>query len=101
MEKDYSNLINKAYEAFNARDIDSVFLVMAPDIQWPKAFEGGYVSGKPAIREYWTRQWTEINPIVRPLEINLRADGVLEVIVQQTVRDMRDHLMFDGKVKHI
>lgn len=101
MENEMHNLIKKAYDAFNARDIDSVFLFMSAEIEWPKAFEGGYVSGKAAIREYWTRQWTEINPLVLPLEINWREDGKLEVVVQQTVKDLKGHLMFDGKVKHI
>jgi len=64
MTTQFKDLITKAYAAFNARDIDKALTTMHPEIQWPKAFEGGYVSGHHAIREYWTRQWTEISPHV-------------------------------------
>ncbi|QNF33236.1 nuclear transport factor 2 family protein [Adhaeribacter swui] len=95
------NLIQKAYAAFNARDIDTALSTMHPDVQWPKAFEGGYVSGHQAIREYWTRQWTEINPNVQPVGFKERQDGTLEITVHQKVKDLQDNLLFDGTVKHI
>ena len=101
MSSRYEDLIKKAYSAFNARDIDTALSTMHPDIQWPKAFEGGYVSGHNAIREYWTRQWTEINPNVRPVGFHERQDGTLEIAVHQIVKDLHGHTIFDGMVKHI
>lgn len=95
------DLIKKAYTAFNERDIDKALSTMHPDIQWPKAFEGGYVSGHNEIREYWTRQWTEINPKVEPIKINERQNGNLEVEVLQKVKDLQGNSLFDGTVKHI
>lgn len=95
------NLIKKAYSAFNSRDIDTALSTFHPDVQWPKAFEGGYVNGHDAIREYWTRQWTEINPNVEPTGITERKNGTLEVTVHQIVNDLQDNLIFDGTVKHI
>jgi hypothetical protein len=95
------NLIKKAYSAFNSRDIDTALSTFHPDVQWPKAFEGGYVSGHKEIRKYWTRQWTEINPNVEPIGFNERQDGTLEVTVHQIVKDLQGNLMFDGAVKHI
>lgn len=95
------DLIKKAYAAFNARDIDTALSTMHPDVQWPKAFEGGYVAGHDAIREYWTRQWTEINPHVEPVEFNERQDGTLEITVHQVVKDLDDNVTFDGNIKHI
>ncbi|MEN2402477.1 nuclear transport factor 2 family protein [Flavobacterium sp. MC2016-06] len=95
------NLIHKAYAAFNARDIDTALSTFHTNVQWPKAFEGGYVSGHDAIREYWTRQWTEINPNVEPIAFNERQNGTLEVTVHQIVKDLQDNLMFDGIVKHV
>lgn len=95
------NLIEKAYSAFNTRDIDTALSTLHSDVQWPKAFEGGYVSGHDEIRKYWTRQWTEINPSVEPIEINERQNGALEVTVHQIVKDLQGNLMFDGTVKHI
>ncbi len=97
----YKDLITKAYAAFNNRDIETALSTMHPDIQWPKAFEGGYVNGHNEIREYWTRQWNEINPNVQPVEIKERNDGRLEITVDQKVKDLQGNLIFDGKVKHI
>ena len=101
MGTQYDNLIEKAYTSFNARDIDTALTTMHAEVQWPKAFEGGYVSGHYAIREYWTRQWTEINPNVQPVKIAERADGSLEITVHQNVKDLQHNILFDGTVKHI
>jgi hypothetical protein len=95
------NLIHKAYAAFNSRDIDTALSTFHTEVQWPKAFEGGYVSGHDAIRDYWTRQWLEINPNVEPIAFNKRQDGTLEVSVHQIVKDLQGNLMFDGIVKHV
>lgn len=101
MEKQNQALIKKAYAAFNARDIDTALSTMHSDVQWPKAFEGGYVSGHKEIRDYWTRQWTEINPNVQPVGFTERHDGTLEITVHQKVKDLQGNTIFDGMVKHI
>ncbi len=64
MEIYIEDLIRKAYAAFNSRNIDAALSTFHPDVEWPKAFEGGYVQGHDEIRSYWTRQWSEINPNV-------------------------------------
>ena len=101
MTSQYEDLIKKAYSAFNGRDIDTALSTMHSDVQWPKAFEGGYVNGHNQIKEYWTRQWTEINPKVEPAGIIERQDGTLEVSVHQKVIDLQGNKIFDGMVKHI
>jgi hypothetical protein len=97
----YDTLIHKAYTAFNTRDIDTALTTMHPEVQWPKAFEGGYVTGHEAIRDYWSRQWTEINPTVEPISIHERSDGRLEITVDQKVKDLDGKTIFDGLVKHV
>jgi len=101
MDVQIHNLIKKAYSAFNSRDIDTALSTFHPNVQWPKAFEGGYVNGHDEIREYWTRQWSEINPNVEPVGFTERQNGTLEVAVHQIVKDLQGNLMFDGTVKHI
>src|SRR5215217_7397740 len=101
MAASYEELIRKAYTAFNARDIDTALSTMHPDVQWPKAFEGGYVTGHPEIRAYWTRQWTEINPHVEPVGFKERPDGTLEITVHQKVKDLEGNVAFNRTVKHI
>ena len=97
----YQDLINTAYAAFNARDIDKALSVMHMKVRWPKAWEGDYVTGHEEIRQYWTRQWKEINPQVEPAAFNVRQDGSLEVEVHQVVKDLQANMVFDGTVKHV
>ena len=97
----YSELIKKAYGAFNDRDITKALETMQPDVQWSKAWEGGYISGHDEIRQYWTRQWTEINPRVAPVGFSERDNGSLEVSVHQNVKDLQGNPVFDGMVKHV
>ncbi|MGM9478966.1 nuclear transport factor 2 family protein [Pedobacter sp. GSP4] len=101
MESQYWPIIKKAYDGFNIRNIDGVFAVMHADVKWPKAFEGGYVSGQDAVREYWTRQWSEINPIVEPLSVTERPDGKIAVLVDQLVKDLEGNVIFDGQTIHV
>jgi nuclear transport factor 2 (NTF2) superfamily protein len=97
---DPQELIKKAYENFNNRNIDKVFETMNPDVDWPNGWEGGYVKGYDAIRDYWTRQWAAINPNVQPLCFKVLEDGRLEVQVHQTVKSQEGELIFDGYLKH-
>ena len=101
MDEQIQDLIKTAYAAFNARDIDTAVSTFHPEVQWPKAFEGGYVAGHDDIRKYWTRQWTEINPHVEPTAIVERPDGTAEVTVHQVVQDLQGSPIFDGTVRHI
>ncbi len=101
MADQLENVIYKAYTAFNERNIDNALSTMQPDVQWSKAWEGGYISGHDEIKQYWTRQWTEINPKVEPAGFTQRENGSLEVKVHQVVKDLQGNLMFDGFVKHI
>ena len=94
MATKYKPLIEKAYRAFNDRDIEMALQTMQPDVQWSKAWEGGYISGHNEIREYWTRQWTEINPNVEPIGFNERPNGTFEVTVHQIVKDLSGNSIF-------
>ncbi len=101
MDKQIQDLIKKAYSAFNDRNIDAALSTFHAEVEWPKAFEGGYVSGHDDVRKYWTRQWTEINPNVEPIGFIERPNGTFEITVLQKVKDLEGNLLFDGIVKHI
>lgn len=89
------------YKAFNNRDIGTALSAMHPNIEWSRAFEGGYITGKEEIRNYWTRQWTEINPHVEPVACHTRDDGSLQVEVAQLVKDLDGNVIFNGRVNHV
>ena len=94
-------IIQKAYVAFNARDIDSILQFLHPAVKWTKAWEGDYAHGHDEVRAYWQRQWQEIDPKVTPVGFRERENGTLEVEVDQLVKDLTGNILFDGKVKHV
>jgi hypothetical protein len=74
---------------------------MSEDVDWPNAWEGGRVHGRDAVRDYWTRQWSEIDPTVEPKGMEERSDGRLAVEVHQTVRALDGTTLSEGDVRHV
>ncbi|MBN8597625.1 MAG: nuclear transport factor 2 family protein [Planctomycetes bacterium] len=95
------SLLRAAYAAFNARNIDAALATMSPDVEWPKAFKGGFVRGHEAVRAYWTEQWSEIDPRVEPTLFYPKDAGKLLVDVHQVVRDLSGTILADEHVGHI
>jgi hypothetical protein len=94
-------LIEKAYSAFNKRDIDGALALMTEDVSWPKASEGGRVRGKEEIRAYWTRQWREFDGHVEPLAITEEDGDKVRVRVHQVVKNLQGNLLSDSEVVHL
>ena len=97
----YEELLRRAYEAFNARDVDAALALMHPDVDWPNGMEGGRVLGRAAVREYWTRQFEVIDSRVEPEGFTTDAEGRVVVDVHQVVRDTAGELLSDGRVEHV
>ncbi|MBV8898633.1 MAG: nuclear transport factor 2 family protein [Verrucomicrobia bacterium] len=87
------------YEAFNARHIESALAGLHPDVVWANGLEGGTVKGRSAVRDYWTRQWQQIDPRVEPQRFEGENDEVV-VEVRQVVRDRTGHLIAERTVYH-
>jgi hypothetical protein len=94
-------LLRRAYEAFNARDLDGAMALMHPDVDWPNGMEGGRERGHAAVRAYWTRQFGLIDSNVEPVEFDVDADGRIVVDVHQVVRNLEGAVMSDGRVRHV
>jgi hypothetical protein len=94
-------LLRRMYEAFNARDVDAVLATMHDDVDWPNAWEGGRVHGRAAVRDYWTRQFAEIDPRVTPQAFAERPGGPVAVTVHQVVRTPAGDVLSDGDVLHV
>lgn len=97
----HQDLLTKAYAAFNNRDINSVLALMHSDVKWANGMEGGYVHGHEAVRDYWTRQWSLIDPHVEPLEFQPTQDRKIVVKVHQVVHDLDGNLIHEQMVHHI
>jgi ketosteroid isomerase-like protein len=97
----HEQLIRDVYAAFNARDIEAVIARLDPEVDWPNAWEGGRLNGHAAVRDYWTRQFAEIDGHVEPLEITETGDGRVEVHVHQTVRSLDGETIADVRIGHV
>jgi hypothetical protein len=80
------DILRAAYAAFNARDVDAAVALMHPEVDWPNAWEGGRVVGRPAVADYWHRQFEEISSTVEPERFDREPDGSFTVTVRQVVR---------------
>ncbi len=98
---DTRTVIEQAYSAFNKRDIDAALALMTEDVSWPRASEGGEVVGKEEIRAYWTRQWGEFDPHVKPLAMTGEDGGKIRVRVHQLVKSLQGDVLSDSEVLHV
>ena len=93
-------LLLAAYTNFNSRAIDAVLETMHPDVDWPNGMEGGRVHGHSGVREYWTRQWSMIDPHVEPVSFRMDDSGRTTVSVHQVVRSLDGNVLVDQMVEH-
>jgi nuclear transport factor 2 (NTF2) superfamily protein len=93
--------LRHVYDRFNARDMETVLQSMQEDVMWANGMEGGYVTGREAVRSYWTRQWAMIDPHVEPVEFSKGPSGETVVRVHQVVHDLNGSLLADREVNHI
>jgi ketosteroid isomerase-like protein len=101
-------VLERMYERFNARDIDGVLTALTDDVVWANGMDGGYVHGREAIREYWTRQWAMVSPYVEPVGFHRTKDGAIIAEVRQSVRGLdgeklegQTHGLKDQTVGHV
>lgn len=94
-------ILQQAYAAFNARNVEAALLLMDPDVDWPNGMEGGYLYGHKAVHDYWVRQWNMIDPVVEPLSYANDQEGNIVVEVHQVVRDLEGNTLLDETIYHV
>jgi ketosteroid isomerase-like protein len=97
----HEQLIRHIYDRFNARDIDGVLSKLSQNVAWANGMEGTHVHGLDAVRDYWTYQWTVIDPRVTPTGISESVDGSIVVSVHQVVHDLEGKLLLDEVIEHV
>jgi ketosteroid isomerase-like protein len=98
---DDEQVLRAAYAAFNARDVEGAVALMHPEVDWPNAWEGGRVSGRQAVADYWRRQFEQISGTVVPERFDHDPDGTITVTVHQVVHDAKTgELQADTHVQH-
>jgi hypothetical protein len=94
-------MLQSAYRAFNARDVEAAIELMHPEVDRPNAWEGGRVVGRAAVRDYWNRQFAAISSKVEPEGFTEEVDGTITVDVHQVVHDVSTgELISDSRVRH-
>lgn len=96
-----SELLDRLYDWFNARDMEAVLAAMHPSVLWANGMEGGHVHGRQGVRDYWLRQWAMIDPHVEPIGFATGSEGEVVVEVHQIVRDLDGKVLSDKVVGHI
>jgi hypothetical protein len=94
-------ILRQTYQHFNERDIDATLAMMHPEVDWPNGMEGGIEHGHEAVKNYWTRQWKVLNPVVEPIGFDKEKDGRINVTVRQIVHDVEGKLLVDQIIHHI
>ncbi len=93
--------LRRAYQAFNAHDIEAALALMHSDVDWQNAIEGGRLHGHDALRAYWADQFVTIDPRVEPLRFMPRNGGRIAVDVHQVVRALDGSPISDARVVHV
>lgn len=101
LDESASRVLKEAYRAFNDRDLDAALATMQPNVEWPNGMEGGLVYGHSGVRDYWTRQWSMINPHVDPVKLTVDPSGRVVVEVHQVVRELSGKILVDRTVEHV
>ncbi|MGH6736658.1 MAG: nuclear transport factor 2 family protein [Methyloceanibacter sp.] len=94
-------LLERLYDRFNARDLDTALAFMHPDVVWANGLEGGHVEGRDGVREYWTRQWAMMDSRAEPAGFSIGGDGTAHVEVHLTARDHDGKVLFDEIAGHV
>jgi hypothetical protein len=94
-------LLQNLYDAFNKREIETIISAMQPDVKWANGFEGGFVHGCDAVREYWTNQLKVIQPELEILKHEIDENNRHIVTVHEVVKDLDGKLLADMTVRQI
>ena len=90
-------LLTKAYEAFNRRDLTALIRLLHPDVEWPDILEGGVMTGRAAVLDYFGRQFEVMVPDARLIKVRSEPPARLVVEVQYAVRDLKGKLWSDTR----
>jgi limonene-1,2-epoxide hydrolase len=93
--------LQNLYDAFNRREIETIISAMHPDVKWANGFEGGFVHGRDAVREYWTNQMKVIQPELKILKYETDENNRHMVTVHEVVKDLDGKLLADMTVQQI
>jgi ketosteroid isomerase-like protein len=81
-------VLRRAYELFNLKDVDGFVALLDPDIVWPDVAGGPSLRGAESVRTYWRNAFTVVTPRVVPHEFLVDDDAVI-VVIEREVLDLQ------------
>ena len=93
--------LQNLYDAFNRRDIETAVAKMHPNVKWANGQAGGFVHGRDGVRDYWTKQFQEIQPEIEILKFELDEQNRDVVTVHLMVKDFDGNTLADMQVHQI
>lgn len=100
IQEQHITLLEAAYKAFNNRDINAATQLMAIDIKWPRLSKKQHIVGPESVCVYWTQQWSELNPEVKPLSYEFENENKIRVKARQIIKSADGHIIKDEIVSH-
>lgn len=100
-QRAHEDLVRRAYTAFNDRKVDAGAALLAPDVDWPNAAEGGFVHGRDQVRKHWNQQFAQVAPRIEVGEVTEQRDGRVEAHVRQLVCDLDGKKLSDDRLVHV
>jgi NAD(P)-dependent dehydrogenase (short-subunit alcohol dehydrogenase family)/ketosteroid isomerase-like protein len=96
-----TELVRKAYSAFNERDVEAGVALMDPEVDWPNVPAGGFVHGRAQLREHWREQFRQADPRIEVAAIAEKGGGRVEAQVRQIVRAPDGSKLSDDRLVHV
>src|SRR5687768_2469823 len=101
MTSEQIQFLQNIYKTFNNREIETLISLMHPDVKWANGMEGGFVYGRSAVREYWTKQFEAIRGQLEPLEFEMDENERSVVTVHYIIKDLEGNLLLEKIGKQI
>ncbi len=90
-------LLIEAFEAFNLRDLKALATQLHAQVEWPDILEGGRMTGRQAVLDYFARQFDIMIPDARLISLTRQPPDRLIVDVQYAVTSLAGSLWSDTR----
>jgi plasmid stabilization system protein ParE len=78
MSELHEELLRRAYDAFNARDVERALRTMHESVDWQNGLDGGRLRGHREVRDYWQRLFARLESHVEPRRGTVLSDEIVQ-----------------------
>jgi hypothetical protein len=93
-------VLERAYEAFNARNLARLRSLMHPEATWPNTLEdGALLVGKEAVMGHFGRIFATMTPNIHVIDVIDETIDALTVDAQYSVESRNGHVWSDTRAR--